>query len=1043
MSISSMRYSRLALLGLVFITASVALGQQTWFWRNPLPQGNDLIAVHVFDANTIVAVGYAGTVIRTTNAGTTWTVKSFVEGQNAYFVDVAFANQNVGYAVGFNGIIIRTTNGGVTWRSQTSGTTQSLYGVCMISPDIAVVVGSQGSILRTTNGGSSWTFQTSGTTQLLTHVAFGNSNVGTIVGASGVILRTTDAGITWSPQTSGTTQALYGVAFTDANNGTAVGNSGTILRTTDGGVSWSPQTSGTTGALWGVVFTGLNTGYASGFDLSGGGGLILRTVNGGASWTQQMPAKYVINYGIAFADVNNGVAVSVSGGILRTTNGGVSWTDMSSGPRRNLRGVFFGDGNNGIAVGDSGMILQTTNGGNAWVRRDSLTPNYLFGVNFADANTGIIVGSAGTILRTINGGTQWSALTSGTTADLNAVAFATGTTAIAGGSGGAMLQSTNQGVSWIARTSGTASNLYGAVFLTPTTGVAVGSSGAIVRTTDAGATWTVISSPTSNWLYGVARVSSTIAVAVGDAGTVLRSSNGGLTWATVTSGTSSTLTSVSFQDASNGTIVGGGIVLNTVNGGLSWTVHPLAANYLSGVAALPGRKRVAVGVSGTILSTSVFQDSVAVSSVLPFPSNPTSSTDYRLFGLPGNAAGTATVGSILSGSPPNDWRMFRDNGASSNYLVELSAASTLTSGEGYWLLKRGNLNFTGTIALPPISTSDIYSIPLHAGWNIIANPFDKPVSWLDVGAANNRLDTVAAAILRGYNGSYTTSTTMAPFAGYYFFNDPAYGLSSLRIPYPFAPTSPVQISPPPMEWQLQLVYESDVNRDPENYVGISSAAKVDRDMMDVRKPPLFLDQGFLCFSRPEWDATYPRFSSDIRPSMGDGQVWQFEVVDPRKANGTIQVLGIDQVPPQYSVILVDEENTTPHDLRRDNSYTYRVMSEKTTFKLIIGNDGFVKKEISTLMPNSFELAQNYPNPFNPSTAIRFNVAHSSHVQLEVYSILGQRTATLIDGQLEAGVYTVRWDSKNQAGNNVSTGVYFYRMLVDGNLVQTRKMLLAK
>ncbi len=114
-----------------------------------------------------------------------------------------------------------------------------------------------------------------------------------------------------------------------------------------------------------------------------------------------------------------------------------------------------------------------------------------------------------------------------------------------------------------------------------------------------------------------------------------------------------------------------------------------------------------------------------------------------------------------------------------------------------------------------------------------------------------------------------------------------------------------------------------------------------------------------------------------------------------------------------------------------------------SFKLIVGNDGFVKKEISLTTPSTFALIQNYPNPFNPSTAIRFTVARAAQVRVDVYSVLGQHTATLVDNQIEAGVYTVQWDSKNQHGQQSSTGVYFYRMLVDGNLLQTRKMVLTK
>jgi hypothetical protein len=390
--------------------------------------------------------------------------------------------------------------------------------------------------------------------------------------------------------------------------------------------------------------------------------------------------------------------------------------------------------------------------------------------------------------------------------------------------------------------------------------------------------------------------------------------------------------------------------------------------------------------------------------------------------------------------------MFRDNGAATNYLAALTPDSVLTSGEGYWLLRKGALNFAGTVAIPPLSAGDVYSIPLHAGWNIIANPFDRAVNWSAVGIVNNRIDTVAAALLRSYTGpgGYVASTTLAPFAGYYFFNDPVFNLgTALRIPYPFTPASSAPIVPSGLQWELQLVFESDINKDSENFIGIAPRAKEGLDAMDTRKPPLFLDQGFVYFARPGWDQEYSRFSSDIRPSLGDGQVWEFEAANPRKSDAAIQVLGIDQVPEGYHLILINEQNSVPFDLRQNNTYRYKTTGDKMSFKLVVGNDAFVKQEIASLTPTSFELVQNYPNPFNPSTAIRYTVSQHAHVRVEIFSILGQLIKTLVDDQLDAGVYTALWDSRNNAGYAASSGVYFYRMLVDGNLLQTRKMLLMK
>ena len=77
----------------------------------------------------------------------------------------------------------------------------------------------------------------------------------------------------------------------------------------------------------------------------------------------------------------------------------------------------------------------------------------------------------------------------------------------------------------------------------------------------------------------------------------------------------------------------------------------------------------------------------------------------------------------------------------------------------------------------------------------------------------------------------------------------------------------------------------------------------------------------------------------------------------------------------------------------------------------------------------FALGANYPNPFNPATIIPYELAATSQVRLDVFNALGQRMATLVDGEQGAGVYQVRWDGTDESGRAVAAGVYLYRMTV--------------
>ncbi|MFC1539308.1 CotH kinase family protein [Candidatus Latescibacterota bacterium] len=88
-------------------------------------------------------------------------------------------------------------------------------------------------------------------------------------------------------------------------------------------------------------------------------------------------------------------------------------------------------------------------------------------------------------------------------------------------------------------------------------------------------------------------------------------------------------------------------------------------------------------------------------------------------------------------------------------------------------------------------------------------------------------------------------------------------------------------------------------------------------------------------------------------------------------------------------------------------------------------------------PTAFSLGQNYPNPFNPVTTIPFDILKAGHVIIEVYSITGQRIATVVDDYLMSGNYTAVFNARN-----LSSGIYFYRISTGKNSI-TKQMVLIK
>ena len=95
---------------------------------------------------------------------------------------------------------------------------------------------------------------------------------------------------------------------------------------------------------------------------------------------------------------------------------------------------------------------------------------------------------------------------------------------------------------------------------------------------------------------------------------------------------------------------------------------------------------------------------------------------------------------------------------------------------------------------------------------------------------------------------------------------------------------------------------------------------------------------------------------------------------------------------------------------------------------------------SRIVPQHFALGQNYPNPFNPSTIIPYELAEAAQVRLEIFNLLGQRLATLVDGTRPAGSHTAMWDATDAAGRAVGAGIYIYRMSSEGRSMSRRMVL---
>jgi fibronectin-binding autotransporter adhesin len=127
----------------------------------------------------------------------------------------------------------------------------------------------------------------------------------------------------------------------------------------------------------------------------------------------------------------------------------------------------------------------------------------------------------------------------------------------------------------------------------------------------------------------------------------------------------------------------------------------------------------------------------------------------------------------------------------------------------------------------------------------------------------------------------------------------------------------------------------------------------------------------------------------------------------------------------------DSRNTQP-----GKTYFYKLVSvdiDGTRHEITLGGQSIW----SVQLPFEYALDQNYPNPFNPVTTVQFSLEKPGKTVLEIYNVLGQKVATLVNGELSAGAYRYQWNA-----SGLASGMYFYRLRSD-NFVATKKMVLVK
>jgi photosystem II stability/assembly factor-like uncharacterized protein len=202
---------------------------------------NSLYGIAFSTVTNGVVVGEAGTIIRTTNAGLTWTVIAPITANNLRSAD---NNGATLYACGDNETLLKSTNAGQTWISQStplSGTGYNYMEVQFPSQDTGFIFTDQNDLLSTTNGALTWTVQSFSAQGAITGAHFVNGLTGWVCTSANEIFGTNDGGVNWNFLFQYAQPVLLkGILFQDSQKGYAFGE-GVMLQTSDGGQFWSEE----------------------------------------------------------------------------------------------------------------------------------------------------------------------------------------------------------------------------------------------------------------------------------------------------------------------------------------------------------------------------------------------------------------------------------------------------------------------------------------------------------------------------------------------------------------------------------------------------------------------------------------------------------------------------------------------------------------------------------------------------------------------------------------------------------------------------------
>jgi photosystem II stability/assembly factor-like uncharacterized protein len=401
--------------------ADVSVGHSDWFWGNPGPQGEPLSDVS-FAGGTGYAVGTFGTVMRTDDAGTSWT--GLPSGTTTDLTRVDAVSPNTVVVAG-RCVLRRSDDGGRTfarlaWIGDESSCPNPIAAVDFPTATDGFLLLQDGTMLRTGTAGQSWG-RAGATPDHASAIWFSSATTGVAAGSG--IDRTSDGGRTWSSVgPAGAQIAALAPAGPDAID--AIGPDGSFYTSSDAGQSWtkssSPSVSGQISAPHLACASPSNClvsiAPSGGYPFRGAFGLFA-TTDGGKTFKDVTPKRTGLSpltpSSVALASPTHALAVTREGIPAGSSDGGATFTPL--GDRLPARFDRLRVVSDAVATmrGPSGTLARTADGGRSWQALATPSSSAILDTSFVSAANGFALDAAGSVLRTDDGGTTWQTLSGG------------------------------------------------------------------------------------------------------------------------------------------------------------------------------------------------------------------------------------------------------------------------------------------------------------------------------------------------------------------------------------------------------------------------------------------------------------------------------------------------------------------------------------------------------------------------------------------------------------------------------------------------------